>query len=83
MTKMPDKKDFLSNLKEMIQLELDQAKVFAEILSLIENSEFQKYRDTCQQMRQDELLHARKLQEIKSLIKTTVWMIFFQLALQL
>ena len=68
MTSMPDKKDLLLSLDKMIQLELDQAEVFAEIVRIIENTKFQNYKDTCQQIHQDELQHAGKLEEIKSLL---------------
>ena len=66
--KTPNKEDFLNNLDEMIQLELAQADIFAQIISLMEKYEDKQHLVTCQQIHEDELLHARKLQEIRALL---------------
>jgi len=67
MTTMPGKKEFRSNLQEMLQLELAQADLLAEILQMLTEAKHEKIRALCQRIHQDELLHAQQLENLLAL----------------
>ena len=61
MNTMPGKEEYRQNLKDMVQVEINQAQLFAEIIDLLTEPHHEKIRESCQKMHADEL---QKLSEL-------------------
>ena len=68
MTTMPSKEEFHLNLEQMQQLEVKQADLFAEILQMLTEAKHEKIRVACREIYQDELQHAKKLENLLALL---------------
>ena len=68
MSTLPGKEECRQNLKEMVQVEIKQAQIFAEIIDLLTEPKHEKIRELCQKIHQDELRHAAELEKLIKLL---------------
>ena len=68
MSTLPGKKEYRQNIKDMVQIEINQAHLFAEIIDLLTEPKHEKIRKICQDMHLDELRHADELEKLTELL---------------
>ena len=70
MSAMPesDRAEFIKNLEEMHRLEVAQADLFTEVVGMLSDDKHEKTRVACQEMREDELRHAKELESLLALL---------------
>ena len=70
MSAMPesDRAEFIKNLEEMHRLEVAQADLFTEVVGMLSDAKHEKTRVACQEMREDELRHAKELESLLALL---------------